>query len=92
MQTWVPIEKQSKKQQRAFAAAKRGTWLGVNPITRKIESKKRYHRKRNPFGKGMPPDQTDFLFFLRQMCRNGLLNRQYFRMKRACRNTQRAMS
>lgn len=29
---FVPIEKQSKKAQRRAAAAKRGSWYGVNPV------------------------------------------------------------
>ena len=38
--------KQSKKQQRAFYAAKRGSWNGVNPVTRVVPSKKLYDRNR----------------------------------------------
>ena len=36
----IPLTKQSKKQQRAFYAAKRGSWNGVNPVTRTVPSKK----------------------------------------------------
>lgn len=37
--------KMSKKTKRAANAAKRGDWNGVNPVTRVVESKKRYIRK-----------------------------------------------
>ena len=52
----IPLTKQSKKQQRTFHAAKRGSWNGVNPVTRVVPSKKRYDRNRvkreNGFGIG----------------------------------------
>lgn len=43
---YVPLEKQSKKQQRAHHAAKRGSWNGVNPVSRAVPNKKVYDRKR----------------------------------------------
>ena len=42
----IPLTKQSKKQQRAFYAAKRGSWNGVDPVTRVVPSKKQYDRNR----------------------------------------------
>ena len=42
----IPLTKQSKKQQRAFHAAKRGSWNGVSPVTRVVPSKKGYDRNR----------------------------------------------
>lgn len=45
MEKYVPIEKQSKKAQKAENARKRGSWNGVNPVTRCVESKKAYNRK-----------------------------------------------
>ena len=42
----IPLTKQSKKQQRAFHAAKRGSWNGVNPVTRTVPNKKAYDRNR----------------------------------------------
>ena len=42
----IPLTKQSKKQQRAYHAAKRGSWNGVNPVTRTVPSKKGYDRNR----------------------------------------------
>ena len=41
----TPLKKQSKKNQRKFHAAKRGSWNGVSPITRVVQSKRIYGRK-----------------------------------------------
>ncbi len=40
----TPLKKQSKKNQRNFYAAKRGSWNGVSPITRVVQSKRIYDR------------------------------------------------
>ena len=42
----TPLKKQSKKNQRKFHAAKRGSWNGVSPITRVVQSKRIYDRNR----------------------------------------------
>lgn len=42
----IPINKQSKKKQCAYHAAKRGDWNGVLPVTRFVPSKKVYDRNR----------------------------------------------
>lgn len=42
----TPLKKQSKKNQRKFHAAKRGTWNGVSPVTRIVQSKRIYDRNR----------------------------------------------
>lgn len=42
----VPLKKQSKRSQRAYHAARRGSWNGVLPVTRVIPSKKGYDRNR----------------------------------------------
>ena len=42
----TPLKKQSKKNQRKFHAAKRGTWNGVSPATRIVQSKRLYDRNR----------------------------------------------
>ena len=41
MKKYVPIEKMQKKAKKALAQKQRGSWLGVNPTTRVIRSKKR---------------------------------------------------
>ena len=43
-ETTVPLEKQSKKSQKRFHAAKRGSWHGVNPVTRMPANPKAYNR------------------------------------------------
>ena len=42
----IPLKKQSKKEQRSFYASKRGSWNGVLPITRIIQSGRVYDRNR----------------------------------------------
>lgn len=46
MKKLIPLKKQSKVAQKEHAASQRGSWEGVKPITRVVESKKRYSRKR----------------------------------------------
>ncbi len=36
----TPLKKQSKKNQRKLHAAKRGTWNGVSPVTRIVQSRR----------------------------------------------------
>lgn len=40
----VPIEKRSKKAQREYYKMLRGSWNGLNPITRKPDDPKAYNR------------------------------------------------
>lgn len=47
MKPFVPLEKQSKKQQRAYHLARRGSWGEVNPVTRKPPNPKAYRRKQS---------------------------------------------
>ncbi len=44
MKQIVPIAKQSKKAQREYHAKQRGSWNGVNPVTRTVPSGKAYSR------------------------------------------------
>lgn len=46
MKQLVPVRKQSKKAQRSFFAQKRGSWMGLNPVTRTVQSRKAYDRNR----------------------------------------------
>lgn len=48
MKKLIPLKKQSKSAQKEHAASQRGSWEGVKPVTRVVESKKRYSRKRLP--------------------------------------------
>ena len=49
MKKFVPYEKLSKSKKRELDRKKRVTWGNVNPVTRKVESKKRYKRKSRNF-------------------------------------------
>ena len=42
----VTLDKRSKKAQREYHAKQRGSWHGVNPITRTVQSRKTYDRAR----------------------------------------------
>lgn len=46
MEKFIPLEKLSKKKQRELHAKRRGSWQGINPVTRKIENPKAYNRKK----------------------------------------------
>jgi hypothetical protein len=46
MEKYIPIAKRSKKEQKAENASKRGSWNGINPVTRKPVNPKAYDRKR----------------------------------------------
>lgn len=42
----TPMAKRSKRAQRVYHAAKRGSWNGLSPVTRVVQSKKTYDRNR----------------------------------------------
>ena len=46
-QRYVPLEKKSKREQREQHSARRGSWGGVNPVTRKPPNPKAYTRKKS---------------------------------------------
>ena len=46
MEKFIPYEKMSKKQRKAVDARRRGSWNGLNPVTRKPASPKVYNRKK----------------------------------------------
>lgn len=43
---FIPLEKRSKQAQKAFHAQHRGSWNGVNPVSRVAPDKKKYDRNR----------------------------------------------
>jgi len=45
MEKFIPYEKLSKKKQKELNAKKRGSWYGLNPVTRVPESPRAYKRK-----------------------------------------------
>ena len=40
----IPLAKQSKKNKRMYNAAKRGSWNGLNPVTRMPANPRAYNR------------------------------------------------
>jgi hypothetical protein len=44
MEKFIPYEKLSKKKKRELDAARRGSWYGINPVTRKPENSRAYNR------------------------------------------------
>lgn len=42
----VPLNKRSKKAQKEYHAKQRGSWYGLNPITRTVPNGKMYDRNR----------------------------------------------
>ena len=42
----IPLEKQSKRNQREFFSKKRNSWNGISPVTRVAPDKTKYSRKR----------------------------------------------
>ena len=42
----IPLDKRSKKARREYHAKQRGSWHGVNPITRAVQNRKTYDRAR----------------------------------------------
>ena len=48
MDGFVSRETLGKKARHELDKAKRKSWNGIRPVTRKIESKKRYQRKKSP--------------------------------------------
>lgn len=46
MEKFIPYEKRSKKEKRKADQAKRTTWGGLNPVTRKPENSRAYNRSK----------------------------------------------
>ena len=46
MEKFVPYEKLSKRKKRERDIERRGSWGGVNPVTRKPENPKAYNRRK----------------------------------------------
>ena len=46
MEKFVPYQKLSKKKKRELDKARRGSWYGINPVTRKPENSRAYNRKK----------------------------------------------
>ena len=46
-QKFVPLEKQSKRQQKEYYSTRRKDWNGINPVTRVMTNAKVYNRKKS---------------------------------------------
>lgn len=46
-QTFVTLDKRSKKARKAYYAKQRQTWGELNPVTRTMPNRKAYNRKKN---------------------------------------------
>ena len=63
MKKFIPYGKLSKKKQRELTAKQRGSWNGLNPVTRKPENPKAYNRRKAR--KWSDDSSTTVLFDLR---------------------------
>ena len=61
MEKFIPYEKLSKKEKKRRNAIRRGSWYGINPVTRKPANSKAYNRRKA--GKWYDPTDLLFLFF-----------------------------
>ena len=43
---FTPIAKRSKSEQRKYYASQRGSWNGLSPVTRVVQSRRLYDRNR----------------------------------------------
>lgn len=43
---FTPIAKRGKNEQRKYYASKRGSWNGLSPVTRVVQSRRSYDRNR----------------------------------------------
>lgn len=64
MEKFIPYEKLSRKKQREINAMRRGSWGGLNPVTRKPANPKAYNRKKAQSWKNDSAFEP-FLFFQR---------------------------
>lgn len=46
MEKYVPYEKLSPKKKKEIDRQKRGSWYGINPVTRKPTNSKAYNRRK----------------------------------------------
>ena len=60
MEKFIPYEKLSKKKQRERDRERRGSWGGVNPVTRRPENPKAYNRRK---ARRWEYDPTERAFF-----------------------------
>ena len=59
MEKFVPYDKLSKKKKKELDKARRGSWYGINPVTRKPENSRAYNRRK---ARTWSDDSTTVLF------------------------------
>ena len=64
MEKFVPLEKRSKKEQRAYHACRRGGWGALNPVTRRPENPKAYNRQKARDRKQWSSGSVPFVLFV----------------------------
>ena len=67
MEKFVPYDKLSKKKKKELDKARRGSWYGINPVTRKPENSRAYNRRK---ARTWSDDSTTVLFFAHQRGRS----------------------
>ena len=67
MPKFIPREKLGKKARRSLDAEKRATW-GFSPVTRKVENKKHYNRKKSAYAWKNDFGMSAFVCFLVLFC------------------------
>ena len=65
MEKFIPYEKLSKKEKRKLNAAKRGSWGGLDPVTRVPPNPKAYKRSKAWKWEKEPPFRA-LLFYLKE--------------------------
>ena len=61
MERFIPYEKLSKKKKRELNQAKRGSWGGLSPVTRRTENPRAYNRRK---AQRREKDELTFVPFL----------------------------
>lgn len=51
---YIPLEKRSKREQKAYHASRRGSWGGVNPVTKMSPNPKAYNRRKSGRPESLP--------------------------------------
>jgi len=62
-QKFIPLEKQSKRKQKEWHTAQRKDWGHINPVTKKVESGKKYNRQKSKLGLREYEPGLDFLLW-----------------------------
>ena len=66
MEKFTPYEKLSKKRKRELDVSRRGSWKGLNPVTRCPENPKAYNRRKAQNWKREYAHSVPFDFFLQE--------------------------